>query len=110
MTLWQTPESRTFFGTHFRVPDSHTIWRNQTRSADDGENAPKATSEIEPYIEGTSHRGVANGRRCAVTDDLCRQFGGERFFKKRIQGIARNTYQFSVASLSCWLTRVKFNI
>jgi hypothetical protein len=39
VTLQHAPETHTFFGTLFRVPDSHTFWRNPAlgcKSAGDG--------------------------------------------------------------------------
>jgi hypothetical protein len=43
------PKSHTFFGTLFRLPDSHTFWRNRARSGDDNQDVANATSEIQRF-------------------------------------------------------------
>jgi hypothetical protein len=49
MPLRPTPETHPFFGTLFRVPDSHTFLLNRARSDDDDQDAANATSEIQRF-------------------------------------------------------------
>jgi hypothetical protein len=49
VTLQHAPETHTFFGTWFCVPDSHTFSRNRARSRGDGQKRLKASSEIQRF-------------------------------------------------------------
>jgi hypothetical protein len=53
----QAPETHPYFGTLFRVPDSHTFWRNAASSCVSGQNALKSAAEFENDFWKIRERG-----------------------------------------------------
>jgi hypothetical protein len=46
----QAPETYTYFGMLFSVPDSHTFSRNRASRCESGRNALKSTGEFERFV------------------------------------------------------------
>jgi hypothetical protein len=55
----QALESHPFFGTLFRVWDSHTFWRNLASGGEGGSNSRKSAAEFEPFRELTASSSVS---------------------------------------------------
>ena len=52
MPLWQAPETHSYFGTLFRVPDSHTFSRNAASGNMIAQNALQSAAEFERFLRG----------------------------------------------------------
>jgi len=49
VTPRRAPESHPYFGTRFRVPDSHRFWRIRASGGDSERNAGRPTAKIERF-------------------------------------------------------------
>jgi hypothetical protein len=47
----QAPKTHPFFGTLFRVPDSHAFWRNSASGGESGLHALKSAAEFERFLK-----------------------------------------------------------